>query len=79
MQVIPNLINKEVSTPQAGDIVCYFNASITNRNEHSGIVIPIDEEYGILYLNGEYYLLYSPAPDAELFPAPMIPGEGGIS
>ena len=42
-------------------------------------VIPIDEEYGILYLNGEYYLLYSPAPDAELFPAPMIPGEGGTS
>lgn len=48
-------------------------------NGNVSYVIPIDEEYGILYLNGEYYLLYSPAPDAELRPTPDISAEGNVS
>ena len=43
-------------------------------------VIPIDDECGILYLNGKYYLIYSPAdPDAELQPTPSVPTEGVVS
>ena len=43
-------------------------------------VISIDEEYGILYRNGEYYLLYYPAePDTEVSPVPSVPTEGSVS
>lgn len=43
-------------------------------------VIRIDDENGILYFNGEYYLLhYSEIPDADLEPVPSAPAEDAVS
>jgi hypothetical protein len=43
-------------------------------------VIQIDDNTGILYLNGEYYLVHYPEiPDVELEPTPSIPGEESVS
>ena len=43
-------------------------------------MIKINDELGILYRNGEYYLVHYPEiPDAELEPTPSVPGEGSVS
>ena len=55
------------------------NALLNATEEQTvSVVIRIDDEYGILYFNGRYYLLYTPIePDAEV--APVTPSEESIS
>ena len=50
------------------------------ENQSELVMIKMNDEIGILYRNGEYYLVHYPEiPDAELLPTPNIPGEGSVS
>ncbi len=49
-------------------------------DQQVSVVIPIDDQRAILYLNGTYYLISLPdQPDAEVSPTPQHPAEDALS
>ena len=51
-----------------------------NEKNFIGNRLKMKTDTGILYHNGEYYLVHYPAiPDAELSPVPGAPSEEGLS